>query len=123
MKKEGELKIISKKYSISALLLFALSLLLLCSGDANAGYQTNLFFSGYIQDGSGDIDVGEYSVPVVYDWNNDGNKDLLVGQNNEGHGYVSYYQNIGSNDAPVFGSSTYIQACAPCSPLDVASGG
>lgn len=84
--------------------------------NAFADYATNLVFSGYIQDASGDIDVDAYSVPVVYDWNSDGKKDLLVGQRFnhpvEGqNGYISFYENIGTNDSPFFDSSGLIQAC------------
>jgi len=95
--------------------------------NVQADYQTNLNFYGYIQDSSGNIDVGTYSVPVVYDWNSDGKKDLLVGQNyfdgNASHGYVTYFENQGTNALPSFGTGTYIQSCAPCSSLDVAAGG
>jgi hypothetical protein len=104
-------------------------LILLMNTNAFSDYSTNLVFNGYIQDSysSGDIDVGMYSAPVVFDWNSDGKKDLLVGQRyNDGttnHGYVTYFENQGTNASPSFGSGTYIQSCAPCSPLDVAAGG
>lgn len=93
-----------------------------------AQYSTNLVFSGYLTDSSGDIDVDNYSAPVVHDWNSDGNQDLLVGQryndaSSVSHGYVTYFENQGTNASPSFGSGTYIQSCAPCSPLDVAAGG
>ena len=102
----------------------ALVFSLIVSTGAYADYQTNLVFSGYLQNSFGDIDVGLYSVPVVYDWNNDGQKDLLVGQNNGSNGYVTYFENIGTNAAPSFDSGNYIQSCtATCSPLNVAAGG
>ena len=95
--------------------------------NAFAQYSTNLVFSEYLTDSSGDIDVGSYSAPVVYDWNSDGNQDLLVGQRHDdatgSHGYVSYFENQGTNASPSFGIGSYIQSCAPCSPLDVAAGG
>ncbi len=41
--------------------------------------------------------------PYVADWNNDGKKDLIVGTT---PGYVGVYLNVGTNDSPMFGSST-----------------
>lgn len=117
-----------KQHFFSGIVLITfLFLTLAVTSNANADYQTNLSYIGNLQDSSGDIDVGFYSVPVVADWNSDGKKDLLVGQRyNDGvdnHGYVTYFENEGTNAAPSFGSGTYIQSCAPCSPLDVAAGG
>jgi hypothetical protein len=75
-------------------------------------------------DGANYLDASNYSVPTVYDWNNDGLQDLLVGQNNGGNGYVSYYQNYGTATAPVFNGFTYIQACtATCNPLNATGSG
>ncbi len=107
----------------SITLCIAASFIVLFYANADAAYQTNLQFSGYLQDSLGDIDVGNYSVPVVHDWNSDGVNDLLIGQRNGTNGFVSYYENLGTNSSPVYGTSSYIQACAPCSPLDVAAGG
>ena len=94
---------------------------------AHADYQTNLSYYGLIQDNLGDIDIDLYSVPVVYDWDSDGKKDLLVGQRYDdvdgSHGYVSFYQNTGTNAAPSFTSGTTIQACTNTCSLDVSAGG
>ena len=54
------------------------------------------------------IDVIFYSSPITYDWDGDGDKDLLVGQ--FFYGYISYYENIGTNFAPVFGDSHFLYA-------------
>lgn len=105
------------------------ALLLLMHSNAFSDFPTNLVFSGYLQDSSGDMDVGGFSVPVVYDWNNDGKKDLLVGQryidaNNVSHGYVSYYENTGTNASPLFNSPMYMEACNTiCNYLDVTASG
>jgi len=52
------------------------------------------------------IDVIFFSSPIANDWDNDGNKDLLIGQ--FFNGYISFYENIGTNFAPVFGDSHFL---------------
>ncbi len=52
-----------------------------------------------------DLDVGAYAVPVVYDWNNDGKKDLVLG---DYLGNVTVYLNSGTDDAPLFYTSGII---------------
>ena len=58
-------------------------------------------------DGS-DIDVGLIAEPFMVDWDGDGLTDLLVGQFSPGK--VSFYKNIGTNQAPEFTFSNYLQA-------------
>ena len=53
-----------------------------------------------------DINVGGRATPVVADWNNDGKKDLLVGDIN---GKISLYLNEGTDAGPDFRVRTYIQ--------------
>ncbi len=55
-----------------------------------------------------DINVGSYSIPRVCDWNNDGRKDLIIGQRTDGK--VRLYLNSGTDSAPVFITFSYIQA-------------
>jgi hypothetical protein len=104
-------------------------ILLLLTFTAHADYQTNLLPWGYIQDSAGDIDGGFFSVPVVYDWDSDGEKDLILGQkyrDNNGviHGYVSFFQNMGADRAPSFDGSVLIEECnTVCSPVDVFADG
>lgn len=93
-----------------------------------ADYQTTLLPGTYIRDGSLDLVAKRWSVPVIYDWDGDGKKDLLVGHNyrdNKGdHGYVSFYKNIGADKSPAFKGFAYIQTCGVvCSPLDAAAFG
>lgn len=45
------------------------------------------------------IDVGEYSVPQLYDLNNDGLLDIIIGKSN---GKISYYQNSGTTIEPQY---------------------
>lgn len=93
---------------------------------AQAGYSTNLYFSGYIQDQAvaGDLTAGVWSVPIVYDWDSDGAKDLLVGMKGAGSiGYVSFYRNIGTDSSPSFSGYTNIQACSNTCSLQVPGDG
>ncbi len=66
-----------------------------------------LTFTGYIQTDGVNITTANNSWPCVIDYNADGKKDLLVGQ--EGIGSpcnVFVYLNVGTNAAPVFTDST-----------------
>ncbi len=47
------------------------------------------------------IDVGKFSTPQIYDLNNDGLNDLIIGEQN---GFVNYYKNIGNVSAASFAS-------------------
>ncbi|MFH1963194.1 MAG: VCBS repeat-containing protein [bacterium] len=50
--------------------------------------------------GASDLDVGYDAAPVaVLDWNNDGKKDLIVGNK---YGAVSCFKNINTDDSPSF---------------------
>jgi hypothetical protein len=53
------------------------------------------------------IDVTFYGSPGTCDWNQDGLKDLMVGQHG---GEIRLFLNEGTNSAPVFNSWTYMQA-------------
>ncbi len=61
------------------------------------------------------IDVSWYGSPYAYDWNGDGKKDLVTGQYS--YGYVRFYQNLGTNNNPSFGDSSFLQASG--SPISV----
>lgn len=53
----------------------------------------------YLQSGGQDLTVQLRSSPAAGDWNRDGKKDLLVG---EIYGTVFYFENVGSDEDPVF---------------------
>jgi hypothetical protein len=53
-----------------------------------------------LMNGSSPLSAGIYTAPCVLDWNNDGKKDLLVGQFY--YGYIYLFLNQGSDAAPVF---------------------
>jgi len=75
-------------------------------------------FTGYqyLQVNGSDFDFGNYSSPYIFDWNNDGKKDVQVGEDN---GRVYLLINTGTNTNPTFSSATLIQAAG--STLDVGS--
>ncbi|MCP4728291.1 MAG: VCBS repeat-containing protein [bacterium] len=54
-----------------------------------------------------DVDIG-HSVPTVADWNNDGKKDLIVGQ--FGKGKIRLYLNNGTDSKPAFTGFEYLKA-------------
>jgi hypothetical protein len=61
-----------------------------------------------IQDSGSSLVVQYCAVPRVVDWNNDGKKDLVIGQYTNGN--VRLYLNQGTNTAPVFNGFTLIQS-------------
>ncbi len=54
------------------------------------------------------LDVGDYAIPCVCDWNGDGRKDLIVGYRYADK--VAIFYNTGSDAAPQFGVSSNLQA-------------
>lgn len=52
------------------------------------------------------MDVGQASVPVIYDLDGDGLNDILMG---ERQGNINYFQNTGATSNPIFASSPTIQ--------------
>ena len=74
----------------------------------NTGTDENPTFSGYtlLKKAGSTFDAGYYSAPHVMDWNNDGKKDLIVG---ESLGYVILLINTGTDPAPAFASSAFIK--------------
>lgn len=63
----------------------------------------------YINDSLNNLDIGYGATPSVVDWNNDGNKDLVVGDLNSSKGYISLYLNQGTDESPLFDGSSFIQ--------------
>ncbi len=54
-----------------------------------------------------DVEIG-HAAPYLYDFDCDGNRDLLVGQ--FGGGKLRIYKNTGTNQAPVYGASEWLTA-------------
>ncbi len=64
-----------------------------------------------LQAGGAAIQVANYSVPILSDWNSDGLVDLVVGEKTgEGEGKVLVYVNSGTATASVFDAYEYAQA-------------
>lgn len=49
-----------------------------------------------------------FASPCVIDWNEDGKKDLLIGQYESGK--IRYYENVGENNDPTFDGFKYLEA-------------
>ncbi len=64
-----------------------------------------LTYEGFLLSNGITLNVGDYSVPWIDDWNEDGLKDLLVG---ESDGVVNLFTNVGTNANPVFGAGTLL---------------
>lgn len=54
------------------------------------------------------IDLGNYTAPVMFDWNGDGKKDMVVGQFSQGQ--IAFFENVGEDSAPVFAGLDYLRA-------------
>jgi hypothetical protein len=69
----------------------------------------DLINEGHIQAGGIDIHTDNNSWPCVCDYNDDGKKDLLVGQEGIGQpSNVFVYLNQNTNSAPVFDGPTHV---------------
>lgn len=110
-------------------LLFVLFVSVVLNTHYYADYQTTLLPGIYIKDGSSDLQAHHWSVPLVHDWNDDGKKDLLVGnryidESGGSFGYISFYENSGTDSAPSFNGHVRIQTCEKvCSLLHAAASG
>ncbi len=88
-------------------------------------YQTLLLEGTFIQNNQSDLVANNWSVPLVLDWNSDGKKDLLIGnrsydKQNGSKGYISFFENKGTDSSPIFNGSVYVKVCADiCSELTV----
>ncbi|MEW6006953.1 MAG: VCBS repeat-containing protein [bacterium] len=79
--------------------------LFLNSGNDNSPIFTDgFFFSMTSGTQTEDLDVGYNSAPYPIDWNNDGKKDLVVGDK---YGNINVFININTDDAPIFQRGTY----------------
>lgn len=61
-----------------------------------------------IEDNGSVIDVGRYGAPVMFDWDLDGKKDMIVGQYTSGK--IRFYPNVGEDSAPAFDGYNFMRA-------------
>jgi hypothetical protein len=95
----------------SAALMVALVTVCVCLPGLAEDGVLNLGPEEFIQAGGVDIAVPGYSVPSFEDWNNDGLRDLIVGEGGNGFtGKVRVYLNVGVESDPCFVNYFYVQA-------------
>ena len=81
--------------------------LIIGNGDGNVFFYENIGINEkpvflekkIIKEGENALNVGSNAAPFVVDWNENGKKDLIIGN---GDGNVFLYENIGINEKPVF---------------------
>ena len=84
----------------------------------NAGTDANPTFNGYsfLQVGGATYDCGLSAKPDIVDWNNDGRKDVVCGDDD---GNVHLLLNTGTDANPAFATSVLIQSTPSRANLDV----
>lgn len=71
-----------------------------------------------VKDGASLLKVYYDAIPTLADWNNDGAKDMLVGQYTSGHIYL--YLNLGTDLNPLFNGGVQVKSNG--SPINVSYG-
>lgn len=61
-----------------------------------------------VESGGQPIDVGAYGSPLMFDWDRDGRKDVLLGTFAPGN--IKFYRNVGTDSAPVFDGFEFLEA-------------
>lgn len=56
------------------------------------------------------IDTDECISPFHFDWDSDGDKDLLMGYWDGALGYLRFYENSGGDDFPTFSSWAHLKS-------------
>ncbi len=82
-------------------------LLFLCTGALRAD-APELEAGVYLKDGGQTLEVNGTAVPFAVDWNNDGRKDLLVGQFTNGN--IWLFLNQGTDINPVFNGKETVKS-------------
>lgn len=62
----------------------------------------------FVESGGQPIDVGAYGSPLMFDWDRDGRKDVLMGTFVPGN--VKFYRNVGTDSVPVFDGFEFLEA-------------
>ncbi|MHC4941658.1 MAG: hypothetical protein ACYTG7_01420 [Planctomycetota bacterium] len=97
--------------------LIAAGVLILFAGTGNA-YMPGIEPALKLESGGSVIKLSYDTNATVVDWNNDGLKDLLVGEFTQG--YITLYVNQGTDINPVFNSGAKVQSNG--SPITVTYG-
>lgn len=66
------------------------------------GYVQKGFEMPYVQLDDGPMEIGTYMAPEIFDWDNDGKKDLLLGDGTYSANSIWLMRNIGSSKNPRF---------------------
>ncbi|MDR2674864.1 MAG: VCBS repeat-containing protein, partial [Opitutaceae bacterium] len=74
---------------------------------ARPGSAPELEPTRYLRQLSAFLDPGAIAVPVAVDWDADGDLDIICGASDE---YIYYYENIGTNAAPVWAEAARLTA-------------
>ncbi|MCC6681037.1 MAG: VCBS repeat-containing protein [Phycisphaeraceae bacterium] len=78
-----------------------------CENIAGASATPQLRQSRYVLQKQPDMDGCVLAIPCLYDWDEDGDLDMIVGTANE---FIHYYENIGTPQQAVWGQLQYLQA-------------
>ncbi|MCC6680032.1 MAG: VCBS repeat-containing protein [Phycisphaeraceae bacterium] len=78
-----------------------------CENVAGPDKTPQLRQSRYVMQQQPDLDAGAIAIPFLYDWDEDGDLDLIVGSSDE---FVHYYENIGTPQQAVWGHRRYMEA-------------
>lgn len=79
----------------------------LLENTAPKGQTPSLAAPRYLEQMDPYVKSGALSRPVAFDWNGDGKLDLLTGNS---AGYLQYFENVGTKEAPAFTDRGYLQA-------------
>ena len=82
-----------------------------CGSVLADGTLLNLGVEELVHTDTGEVQVPGYSVPSFVDWNNDGLRDLVVGEGSGSYAAkVRVYVNVGSGSDPQFSEYFYVQS-------------
>lgn len=100
-----------RKSFVSVMVICLGTLGIVCGGPSVLGHTLDFGPEEIVQAAGSDLRVLGYSVPSYVDFNNDGRKDLVVGEGGAGSlGKVRVYLNEGTAAAPQFSGFSYVQS-------------
>lgn len=97
--------------AVPLILMVACLLCVSCGFVLADGTRLNLGVEDLVQTDTGEVQVPGYSVPSFVDWDNDGLRDLVVGEGSGSYtAKVRVYLNVGSGANPQFSEYFYVQS-------------